>query len=268
MPELAEVALYARDLCAISKLDPLRNITFLNRTDGGKTIIPSHAQKTLRNCIGKTVSFRSFGKALWLIDHRINLPSVEFRLGMTGQFQLTTNSNWKRHYFIRFDFGDTSVFYADPRRFGRVLVPSTPDFALGGFSNGAFFCHKYSFLPPGYATKPRISWLLDNGEKTGVGNYMANEALGRLNLSPFEPCTGPAEARHILRECLKIARQSFRSGGNSFGSGFYMLNGIEGQYGRHCRFYRNPSISRIMFRGRPLYTTFLRSTSNVTSRKA
>ena len=97
---------------------------------------------------------------------------------------------------------------------------------------------------------------MKHGEDTGVGNYMANEALGRLNLSPFQPSRSLEEARRVLKKCAEVAEMSFKWGGNSFGTGYYRLDGTEGAYARFCRFYQNNRVRRRMFRGRPIFTKF------------
>jgi formamidopyrimidine-DNA glycosylase len=256
MPELAEVALYARDLNRLAKKQRLTNVRFPNQRDWGSVIVPNSVRKQLKGLVGEYLTFGSAGKALHLMSG--GEPVVEWRLGMTGQFHATQKSGkWKRHYFLILEFGSQLVYYADPRRFGRIQHPRPATFCLAGYSDRrGLWSKKKTPLPKGYLTRPRISWLLGVGEKTGVGNYMANEALGILRLSPFEPCKSKNEAHRLLSECLKIARRSFRHGGNSFGTGFYRLDGAEGEYARFCKFYGNPGVRRHLFQGRPIFSNF------------
>ncbi|MGK5085465.1 DNA-formamidopyrimidine glycosylase family protein, partial [Bdellovibrionota bacterium FG-1] len=213
--------------------------------------------------LGRPLAFRSYGKGLFLYEAGAETPLVEFALGMTGQFHLRRRlDKWKRHYFLSISLGDAEVFFADPRRFGRVQTPRDTAFALGGYSEElGFWKITKPRLPTGFLKKSRVSWLLDAGDQTGVGNYMANEALGRLGLSPFEPCRDEREAILLLRKCAAIASASYRRGGNSFGSGYYRLNGAEGAYASRCRFYQNPRVPRTMFRGRPVFTYFVAGSS-------
>jgi formamidopyrimidine-DNA glycosylase len=259
MPELAEVALYARDLSKITQAQKVLKVTFPNQADWGATIIPAVMKKKLRSIVGKKVFFESAGKALFMFSHDNELePLLEFRLGMTGQFQLTKKpGKWKRHYFLSIKVGNNEIHYADPRRFGRTKLPKLSTHALGGYKrNKGFWTRKDIVLPDGYLKTPKISWLLTNGDKTGVGNYMANEALGLLNLSPFTPCRDEKEARAILKKCREIAAKSFIYGGNSFGSGYYLLSGAEGGFGEHCKYYGKTGICKSLFKGRPVFSKY------------
>ncbi|MDZ4662960.1 MAG: DNA-formamidopyrimidine glycosylase family protein [Pseudomonadota bacterium] len=258
MPELAEVALYARDLNEISRDQKILKVTFPNQNDWGSTIIPAVARKKFKSLTKKSIQFQSHGKALQLHVKGTASPLLEFRLGMTGQFHLLKKSeDWRRHYFLALHFEQNTIYYADPRRFGRVIDPISRDHALGGFAPGdGFWISDKVAVPGGFKTLPRITWLLSTGDQTGVGNYMANEALGALKLSPFLPCSTVTEAKAILKKCRDIARKSFKYGGNSFGSGYYLLNGEEGKYSKFCRFYQNQQVTRHVFRGRPVFSHF------------
>lgn len=259
MPEFAEVAIYARDLNAISREQPLEAISFPNRRDWGTTIVPPEIQRDLRAAVGKKIYFRSYGKALQIFSTHQADSVVEFRLGMTGQFHLTQKSgSWKRHYFLALHFKSATIYYADPRRFSRVLKPQLVTYALGGYDPKiGFWLQKSPEIPKGFLTAPRITWLLNSGNQTGVGNYLAIEALGRLNLSPFVPCTDQNQARLLLRKCQEVARQSFRAGGHSFNSGYFLINGAPGSFAEHCQFYRNPKVPRHLYRGRPVFSHFI-----------
>lgn len=136
--------------------------------------------------------------------------------------------------------------------------------ALGGFSPiRRFFLSPISVLRRalksslhGFDSKPRVTWLLNHGQHSGVGNYIANEALGILRLSPFQPCKDEREALSLLRTCQKIAKESYRYGGTSFGIGYFRLDGSEGRFAARLKFYRKASSSRVVFRGRPVYSHF------------
>lgn len=263
MPELAEVAIYAHDLTKWfrSRRRAITGIKLPNRNDGGSIVIPRPAQSLVRELVGQRVMFFSEGKALHLaVACGDSKPILEVRLGMTGAFTLKKPvGRWKRHCFLEIETGNGSVFYVDHRRFGRFKVPTTDlqSMAIGGYSfQRGFWTTKEPSPPSGFDRRSRVSWLLGYGDSTGVGNYMANEALGRANLSPFDTCTDEKEAKKILALCGKIAKESFALGGNSFGTGYFRLTGEEGRYIRKCRFYRNPEIPKILVGGRPVFSTF------------
>lgn len=256
MPELAEVALFARDLNSVASSKPVTRVTFHNDKDWGNIIIPPNIRRALRTIQDQKIAFKSEGKALLLCDRKSETPLLEFRLAMTGQFHLKRNPNFKRHYFLGLHFENRSIYFADPRRFARVKTPSTSELILGGFNKSGFWKNSQLNIPDGYLKIPKVTWLLKHGEKTGVGNYMANEALGRLDISPFTPCKSRKQAVELLQECLNIAEESFAHGGNSFATGFFLLNGTEGQYLNQCQFYQNENLNRHIFRGRPIYSRF------------
>lgn len=261
MPELAEVAIYAKDLSDIAYNQTVTNIEFFNYKSGGSKIIPYQIRHILNSIIGKQIHFSSKGKSLLLNLSETDKPLVEIKLGMTGQFHLNKRSDhWKNHYFFSLQLSNgIIIYYADPRRFSRISESKDNEFYLGGYHYKKGFIKNTKYcIPPGYLSKPRISWLLDYGDKTGVGNYMANEALGLLNLSPFNPCSNINEASILLKTSLRIASKSYLCGGNSFNSGYFSLDGTEGKYYKYCKFYLNPALTRTVFRGRPVYTKFTR----------
>jgi formamidopyrimidine-DNA glycosylase len=260
MPELAEVALFARDMSAKTRGTRLKSLKFPNRAKWGNVIIPRTSQLVLKELIGKRINFSSTGKTLQiLVDNKHHYsPVLEFRLGMTGGFQLKTpNAQWRHHCFVEFIFDSFSLYYVDPRRFSRTSLPMAHPFSIGGFDPKIGFWTKSKPSPPSnFEKKSRLTWLLNTGGETGVGNYMANEALGRLNFSPFEPCQSRDEAAKLLSVCTEIARESFHHGGNSFSSGYFQLDGTEGRYSEQCKFYQNPEVPRRLYRGRPIFTYF------------
>ena len=256
MPELPEVALYARDLNFAVHGQNLVACRFPNKKNWGNIIIPRPVAQTIKSLIGLRFNFSSIGKALYLEASQPNKSVVEFRLGMTGRFFRSPFDNrWRAHCFIELHFERCSIYYCDHRRFGRVFRDTEAQGGIGGFSSKRGLWFDPNPIPPtGYKSSPRISWLINTGHRTGVGNYMANEALGRLNLSPFQPCSSEEEAVAILRECQKVARSSFRFGGNSFSAGYFRLDGTEGRFSGQCKFYGHPRVPRYLFRGRPVFT--------------
>ncbi len=258
MPELAEVALYARSLNQVSRRQQVLRVSFPNQKDGGQKIIEPEVQRKLKELVGTSLSFHSRGKGLLLNEAKSNEAVAEFRLGMTGQFHLQAPlGKWKRHCFLEIELKDQIIHYSDARRFGRVQVPRDIGTAIGGFGGSkGFWVEKKPQPPKGFLTQSRISWLLGTGQQSGVGNYMANEALGLLKLSPFQPCRDEAEARALLRKCAAIAQLAFDLGAETYRDQFYNM-AIEGsQLSDFCKFYGNPKIPRQVYRGRPVYSKF------------
>lgn len=185
---------------------------------------------------------------------------------MTGHFRATpVPQEHRSHHFMTLAWGETKCHFLDFRRFARMKAVDVASQAgaLGGFHPrlGFFQCppkllRDQRALMQGATSTPRISWLLRYGQKTGVGNYLANEALGRLELSPFSPCKDEEEALRVLRTCQRLARQSYRAGGTSFGIGYFRIDGRPGTFSHRLRFYRNPETPRVWFRNRSVYSYF------------
>lgn len=183
---------------------------------------------------------------------------------MTGRFQMhSVPVRHRPHLLMSLRWGERECHFIDFRRFARIRCSREPlGPTLGGYGPKAGLQ-----LPPahglrgspimrGATTTPRIAWLLRHGKQTGVGNYLANEALGRLKLGPFTPCRDEHEAMSLLEMCQRIAAESFRAGGTSFGSGYWRLDGTQGTYAAQLRFYLNPRIPRTVFRKRSVYTRY------------
>jgi formamidopyrimidine-DNA glycosylase len=273
MPEIAEVAVYAHDIKKLIKKAVLKKAYYKGEKRWQKTIVPQGVRNLLKEWTGHQLTLSSLGKTLYLeSENNENDKRVQFKLGMTGMFQIKkpTPEVLKKHVFLvlEFDFKDGNPFflyYMDYRRFGRVSVSEDENKqAIAGYSPELGFNTK-SVLEikniikklSGLTTKPRITWLLEHGVKTGVGNYLANEALGKLNLSPFSPFASEKEAVKTLITVCRIARQSYRYGGNSFKGGYYRLTGERGEFFRFCKFYRNFDINCYKFNGRSVYTNFV-----------
>lgn len=266
MPELAETALIARDLSKKFKQATIKEIEFGGDYGWGQKIIPQDVRDAWLSGLHLSPSVESRGKSIFIdFGHH----KVEVKLGMTGRFQdkPLRPGQHEKHSFVNILLDDGStVHFVDYRRFGRMYLathkdPDTLRF-LGGYKESGFFIRTPSEIRsmmiglPTTSRKPRITWLLDTGVDTGVGNYLANDALGRLNLSPFEPFLSHEEILNVLICCGEIAQSAFDHGGNSFAGGYVKLDGSYGEFEKYCKFYRAPQVPRKVFKGRPVYTYF------------
>lgn len=250
----------AHDLSGIAAGQRLSSVYFYKRDRFFSTILPPDVRSALRRLVGQRARISSNGKLLVLSSGSIY---VSIHLGMTGQFRTEpVPQNHRRHHFMTLRWGRTRCRFLDFRRFSRARVGSPErEAALGGFDlqTGLYLRPPESCsskIMTGATTSPRMAWLLRHGKLTGIGNYLANEALGRLDLSPFSPCRSAAEGLTILRMCQRIARESYCAGGTSFGIGYWRLDGTEGGYAKQLQFYQNPKIERSLYRNRSVYSRF------------
>jgi formamidopyrimidine-DNA glycosylase len=275
MPEIAEVAVYAYDINRIVKNSVLKKISFQGEKRWQPVIVPKTVVDLLHSWVGQSLHFSSLAKTLYL-QNVSDSNKIQFKLGMTGMFQI---KKIQRHGFLVFEFEfkdqkPVTLYYLDYRRFGRVALAKHELLAIAGYSSETGFYVKarqqiteITQSLRGIKTKPRITWLLEHGSKTGVGNYLANEALGQLNLSPFLPCVNEKEAVDLLVQVGRIAKKSFQHGGNSFKGGYYRLTGELGDFFKFCKFYRNTELNHYTFRGRPIFTKFKLPRTSVNSKK-
>lgn len=242
----------------------MTSIRFYNRDPFSSKIVSPTARAALRRLIGRRLTMSSYGKHLVI---SAGSTCVTVHLGMTGQFRAAPVPRpYRRHHFMTLQWGKTACHFLDFRRFARIRAAKLDSpCALGGFHpREGFFLRPPAelraqrTLMKGSPSTPRIAWLLQHGQRTGVGTYLANEALGHLSLSPFQPCETEEEAIRILRACQRLARESYRAGGTSFGIGYFRLDGSEGTFSRRLRYYQNPRTPRIAFRNRSVYSYFIK----------
>lgn len=250
MPELAEAALMAKEMSEKTRGLPLKRLSFGADRPFLSKIIPAPVQKVWRSFVGKPLRIESLGKRVYFgiegSDRRIGV-----HLGMSGDFEAgAPRPERKRHTFLILEWDGARFHYSDYRRFSRMKLSEAPlKHAIGGWDRerGFFFSSPKELKKTveealkNFRRKPRISWLLEHGKVTGVGNYMANDALGLLDLSPYEPVASVEEAVKLLRKCQKVAATVFRSGGG--------LSGV-------LKFYEAKKVPRALYRGRPLYSRF------------
>lgn len=250
MPELAEAALMAQEMSEATRKHPLRRILFAGDRPFLKKIIPPPVQKAWRSFLSHPLEISSLGKRVYF-GLEGSQRRIGVHLGMSGCFEAGAPSpERRRHGFLILEWKGARFHYSDYRRFSRMKLSDGPlNHAIGGwdpkrglyFSSAKELKKTVSEALGNFRRKPRISWLLDHGKITGVGNYMANDALGRLDLSPFEPAASLEEAVRILRECQKVAALIFRRRGGLAGN---------------LSFYEAGKVLRTLYRGRPLYTRF------------
>lgn len=201
------------------------------------------------------IDYRRFGK--WYFKH-LPLPENLYRRFMRSLDENGIDID-ERHESRFRKQAEEKIYFAN---FSDWIKQGLPGH-IGGFIRGKFDLDAsyanfyYESLGKIKRTRgPRISLLLESGPWTGIGNYMANEALGKLDLSPFEPFANREEFTRTVNTCLKIAAQSFVLGGNSFNGGYYRLDGSLGSFSSQMKFYQQKEIPRSVFKGRPVYSRF------------
>lgn len=258
MPEIAEVANIALVLDSATEYRNFR----INCVDSKwyNHVVSQPARDSIaENNLVEIRKWESFGKCLIMRAHG---RDFQFKLGMTGRFMLASHANETDQKHTIFTLSPESLFdqvilYVDYRKFGKVDLLTAAEEklfsenALAGYSDGRFVRRSTKMVKPSYK-KPKISALLEDGSITGVGNYLANEALGELGLNPFTPFEGIHEYSRAITKIIDVAEESYKNSGFSFNGGYALPDGRHGQYKpKHYKV-----ASRSVFRGRPVYSSY------------
>jgi formamidopyrimidine-DNA glycosylase len=181
------------------------------------------------------------GKYLLLqLDHNLE---VVVHLGMTGGFRFEPH----RHTRLTLTLPNQTLYYTDPRRFGRWWVveagdyreigllermgpePLSSDFTLASFEQ-ALRC-----------TKRKIKEVLLAQEAVaGVGNIYADETLWLSQIHPERPANTllPSEIKRLYRAVREVLQQAVEAGGSTLSDASYRQpSGEPGYFQFHHQAY-------------------------------
>lgn len=135
-------------------------------------------------------------------------------LGMSGRLFLGAASDPPmKHERFRLDFGEASVRFVDPRRFGRVGCP-LPEFGPEPLSPHFDAAHLARAFKGRRAAVKAL--LLDQAVVAGVGNIYATEALYRAGVRPARAAKGlTADERERLAAGVKSVLEAGIAAGGS-----------------------------------------------------
>lgn len=142
-------------------------------------------------------------------------------LGMTGQLLWGTEPSGG-HVHLGLIFPSGTLWFRDPRRFGRVsFLPTGDRSGLHTLSSLGPEPDDKEFTPtrvaqflgsPGAPVKAR---LLEQRMVAGIGNYIADEVLWRARVHPESRAVDAAAARRIHRAVRAVVADSLSHGGVS-----------------------------------------------------
>lgn len=144
-------------------------------------------------------------------------------LGMTGQVGVKPPAPEPKHLRLRFRLDDASVFFfADQRRFGKVHVVPTGDYAamptlagMGPEPFGPEFRFD-SFAEAMSRTKNVKALLLSQKPVSGLGNIYVDEALHMARIHPARGALERAEAERLFRAIPEVLATGIRNRGTTF----------------------------------------------------
>jgi len=189
-------------------------------------------------------------KAQWIVH-----------LGMTGRLQVCDPQaavQKHTHAVVKLRSG-REVRFVDPRRFGRLSVATSAEFAAAGIEPLEVDVETFINLFHGRKT-PIKSALLNQKLLRGVGNIYADESLFRAGIRPRRRAS--SITRHQLaklhRAVNEVLKEAIALGGSSISDyvdadgeeGFFQLqHRVYGREGEPCLICKTP-IQRVVIAGR------------------
>lgn len=266
MPELPEVEITRRGILSRIK----------GRTSTGALVREARfrkpAPKNLSNLIQgqELLDIERRGKYLiWRFEH----GSIVSHLGMSGVMRVVNPLETPpvKHDHIDLNFGDLTVRYHDPRRFGFLvwLDESENPYEmaeirkLGPEPFSDDFNAKDLFASLSKVSVPIKEALLSGKHVVGVGNIYCSESLFKAGINPFVPANLLSKRRleklvNAVREVLEISLQEGGSTLRDFVSaegekGYFTLSAcVYGREGEPCVKCGRP-IKRAVQAGRATY---------------
>ena len=207
MPELPEVEVTRR---ALLPLVEGKRILYLRHRDparyrGTERAAGLRVTSLVRR--GKFLLFELEGP-LWLVVH----------LGMSGGFRLSPTD----HTRVVFELEDRSLFFHDPRRFGRLWVVDRPEEVpliarMGPEPWDRGFTPDYLSERLGRSRRPVKAVLLDQTVVAGLGNIYADESLFLAGVRPTRPANqvSRAEAERMVETTRRVLESAISAGGTT-----------------------------------------------------
>jgi formamidopyrimidine-DNA glycosylase len=262
MPELAETIRIVMDL----------NDANLGHAGGITIDNEDWMTRKLGDSYGKFVSqqgpvgFSTYGKNILIaFGNSYNQPVEnwyhsfwELRLGMSGRFKIDEHMNEvdMKHKLFTMQFSNKNIHYVDYRKFFSIReLRETPTDEL--FERSLLYVKagkvhvnaKFKMSP--VTKKPKITEALDEGQITGIGNYLVNEGLGRTKMDHKIPFKDLDEKKYLYMTIQGVALEAYAAGGHSFNGGYIRPNGVTGAF--RPSVYGHPNYKRETFRGRTVY---------------
>lgn len=217
MPELAEVAYYARQWDAglhrrILRVHVHAGVSLFRGADAKALAATLTKKEYLRPLThGKNMLF-SFSGGAWLGGH----------LGMTGELLCEApDFTPQKHDHLVLYTADAAMVCRDPRQFGRWRLdcgkepPAWWRELPAEIMSGEFTAARVEGLLKRHARAPLKALLLDQACFPGIGNWMADEALWQLRLHPATPAA-KANAPALRRTLQSITRTALRTIGRDW----------------------------------------------------
>jgi formamidopyrimidine-DNA glycosylase len=190
-------------------------------------------------------------------------PTAQFivHLGMSGRLQVCDPQSEivkHTHAILKLASG-RELRFVDPRRFGRLSVAASGDFAAGGIEPLEADLDHFIPLFRGRKT-PIKSALLNQKLLRGVGNIYADESLFRAKIRPRRRASSLTreELGRLFTAVQKVLREAIAAGGSSISDyvdsdgeeGFFQFkHRVYGREAKPCLTCKTP-VKRLVIAGR------------------
>lgn len=237
MPELPETEVVARELkqschgACIEKIQILHPEILDKRSD------------TIQGWYDKAVihEVKRHGKQILLtLANGKETRYLGIRLGMTGQLlkqDIAAHKVAHTHAVIQFVDRPFKLHFRDPRRFGKILLLSSPLLARQGMD--PFTIPKATFIKTLAQSQSRIkSALMNQNIIAGIGNIYANEILFEARIHPHQKMNRLDSKRlgDLFSVMKKVLRRGIQKGGTTIRD-FRSLQGLPGRFQEFLKVY-------------------------------
>lgn len=229
MPELPEVETIASQLRARGVEG--RTIESV-KVSWAKTVEPLSVAAFRRELVGAVIEKISrVGK--WMMFSLSTGKTIMIHLRMSGACALEKGN----HDRLTLTLSDgLTIYYRDPRKFGRWKVVDDPEYELAKLGPDALtraFTLRYfsaAMKTRGRAIKPV---LLDQSIVAGLGNIYVDEALWEARIHPERPAKtlNEAEVKALHKAIKHVLRVGVENRGTSLGEGKSNYRDVEGSSG-------------------------------------
>ncbi|MDO9182061.1 MAG: DNA-formamidopyrimidine glycosylase family protein [Bacteriovorax sp.] len=265
MPELPEVETIKSQLSNFLPLE-IKKISFSDKTSRlikQKDFTPKSGESIIEiSRKGKFLIFKLDNPDHFMISH----------LGMSGSWRITDSRLDEidgKHAHIIIETNKKVLSYIDPRRFGHLYFLNKKNFEtkLNSYpmdiSEPGFDAEHIYNIFQNNPNKVLKTFLLDQKNFSGVGNYIASEICARAKLLPTR-IVGPLtkkDCKNIKAAIDLIILGAVKTQGTTFGGGYRDAFGEKGEGVQHlvvfhqkiCQMCKKTPIIKITIGGRGTY---------------
>lgn len=165
-------------------------------------------------------------------------------LGMSGSLRLVDPTNdWRKHDHWQLDFGQLSLRYHDPRRFGFLIATSNSNdhpllCKLGPEPLTEAFSLAYFRSQCSRRKTPIKASLMNNALVVGIGNIYACESLFLAGIHPLNPCHQLSldDTKRLHEQIQRTLTRAIEQGGSTLRD-FVNPNGQPGYFAQTLSVY-------------------------------